>query len=255
MHVTFLGTGTSHGIPVIGCDCAVCVSRDSRDKRTRASVAVETQGVTLLVDASPELRLQLLSARIKHVDALLATHAHADHIGGLDDVRIFSERSRAKFPVFGPAPVLNEIRERFAYVFHPTQKGGGKPRLWLRPVAARFRFRNVSILPIPLWHGRLPIFGYRIGTFAYLTDVSRIPESSYPLLRGLSVLVLDALRPEPHATHFHLARALEEARRIGAPKTYFTHLCHLLGHRQTSARLPAGVRPAYDGLRLELADA
>jgi phosphoribosyl 1,2-cyclic phosphate phosphodiesterase len=252
MRITFLGTGTSHGIPVIGCDCAVCRSRDPRDRRSRASVFVETGGRRLLIDAAPELRLQAVAAGIRGADALLLTHAHADHIGGLDDLRVFSERSGEDFPVFGPGPALARVRERFDYVFRPTQPGGGKPRLALRPVARPFVLGRVLVTPLPVWHGRLRVFGYRLGRFAYITDVSRIPPETYPKLKHLDVLVLDALRHEPHSTHFHLARALAEARRIGAKRTYFTHICHRLGHRGTQAALPPSVFLAHDGLVLNL---
>jgi phosphoribosyl 1,2-cyclic phosphate phosphodiesterase len=254
MQVTFLGTGTSHGIPVIGCNCPVCCSRDARDQRTRTSILIKTQGIKFLVDAAPELRLQMLAAREGHADALLLTHAHADHIAGLDDVRIFSERTCRNFPVYGPAGALREIRQRFDYVFRKTQAGGGKPHLSLFPVSKTFEIQNVRITPIPVWHGRLRVFGYRINDLAYLTDVSKIPESSYSLLKGLKVLVLDALREKPHATHFHLEKALAAARRINAVKTYFTHMCHALGHASTERKLPRNVRLAYDGLQLKLAE-
>ncbi len=252
MRVTFLGTGTSHGIPVIGCHCPVCKSTDPRDRRSRTSIIWESEQVRLLVDAVPELRLQLITAGIDNVDALLLTHAHSDHIAGLDDVRIFSERSARKFPVYGAASTLRAVRRRYDYIFRNTQKGGGKPQLSLHPAAKQFTFKGIKIIPVPLWHGRIRVLGYRLGNFAYLTDVSKIPDEYYALLKGLSVLVLDALRSKPHATHFHLERSLAEAERVGAKKTYFIHMCHLLGHRETERRLPRNVRLAYDGLKISL---
>ncbi|MBN1595736.1 MBL fold metallo-hydrolase [candidate division FCPU426 bacterium] len=252
MEIHFLGTGTSHGIPVIGCRCAVCRSRNPRDKRSRASILIKEQGAAILVDAGPELRQQLLLAGIDAVTALLLTHAHADHIAGLDDVRIFSEREEKDFPIFGSRTALQQVRRRFDYVFRNTQKGGGKPRLALHAVQAGFCIEKAHIIPIPLWHGRIRVMGYRIRDFAYLTDVSRIPAASYPLLRGLSVLVLDALRPLPHETHFHLSQAVSEAKRIGARRTFFTHMCHLLGHTQTERHLPPDIKLAYDGLTLRI---
>jgi phosphoribosyl 1,2-cyclic phosphate phosphodiesterase len=252
MRITFLGTGTSHGVPVIGCACGVCRSTDPRNKRSRASVLVETHGQTLLIDVAPEFRLQAVAHNVHHADAMLLTHAHADHIGGLDDVRIFSERSGRHFPIYGPSAALARVRERFDYAFRKTQIGGGKPRLDLHAVVRPFHIKTLRVEPLPVWHGRLKVFGYRLGSFAYITDVSKIPEATYPKLKNLDVLVLDALRHQPHETHFHVARALEEARRIGAQKTYFTHLCHLLEHRKTQAELPKNVFLAYDGLRLML---
>jgi phosphoribosyl 1,2-cyclic phosphate phosphodiesterase len=254
MEVTFLGTGTSHGIPVIGCSCSICRSQDKRDRRSRASILIESDGSRILIDAAPELRLQALGAGLKHADAMLLTHAHADHVGGLDDLRIFSERSGRPFPIYGPATALAEVRRRFDYVFRSTQAGGGKPRLALRAVSGPFQAAGVKVQPIPAWHGRLRVYGYRVDGFAYLTDVSSIPRESYRLLTDLDVLVLDALRPAPHQTHFHLDRALAEADRIGARRTFFTHMCHLLGHTATEARLPKFVRLAYDGLQLKIND-
>jgi len=247
-----MGTGTSHGIPVIGCGCQVCRSRDPRDGRSRTAVLVEEGDSRLLIDAPPELRLQLLRAQVGDVDGLLLTHAHADHIGGLDDVRVFSERSGKDFPLYGAAPALREVRKRFDYVFRPTQKGGGKPRLKLHPVAGPFAAGAFQVTPVPAWHGRLRVYGYRIGGFGYLTDVSAIPEDSYRLLRKLDVLVLPALRWEPHETHFHVEKALEEAGKLDARRIYFTHMCHRLGHAETEAKLPRHVRLAYDGLEISV---
>jgi phosphoribosyl 1,2-cyclic phosphate phosphodiesterase len=252
MRITILGTGTSHGIPVIGCRCTVCRSRDQRDKRSRTSLLVQTRELSLLIDVAPEFRQQALQRDLQNLDAALITHAHADHIGGLDDLRVFSERRHAAFPIYGPAAALTAIRQRFNYAFRKTQTGGGKPQVKLIRVSEPFAIGKQRIVPVPLWHGKLKVFGYRIGPVAYLTDVSSIPEDSYRHLRGLEVVVIDALRPAPHETHFHLDRAIEEGFRIKARMTYFTHMCHLLGHSATERSLPESMHLAYDGLSLEL---
>ena len=252
MEVVFLGTGTSHGVPVIGCDCTVCQSKNKKDIRTRTSVIIKLNKKVLLIDAGPELRMQLLREKIKHVDHLLLTHAHSDHIAGIDDCRIFSERTKNHFNIYGPATALNSIRARFDYAFKKTQEGGGKPKLVLHPKKERFKIDDIVITPIPAWHGRVRVFGYRIGNFAYLTDVSAIPKSSYSLLEKLDVLVLDALRPDKHPTHFSLTEAIEEAKKIKAKRTFFTHICHLLAHQKTNEQLPRPLKLAYDGLKLSL---
>lgn len=252
MKVIFLGTGTSHGIPVIGCSCEVCTSGRRYDQRTRASIVVQLQGRNILIDAGPELRIQLIREKIKHIDALLLTHDHADHVFGIDDLRIFSERSGNPFVIYGSRPTLRSIKQRFDYAFRRTQKGGGKPNLKLIPVDQPFEIDGIRIIPLPLWHGRLKVFGYRIGQMAYMTDVSRIPETTYGLLSQLKILVLDALRPLPHPTHFSLNQAIAESEKIKARQTFFTHICHLLPHQQTNKTLPAKMKLAYDGLRIKL---
>lgn len=252
MKVTFLGTGTSHGVPMIGCDCAVCRSDNPRNKRTRASVLVEIDGVNLLIDTTPELRIQTLREEIRHVDAVLFTHAHADHIFGLDDVRRFNDLSGNAMPCYGSAETLKTIRRVFEYVFVPTQVGGGKPALDLIEVDTLFNIREVSIQPVQVLHGKLNVLGYRIGGFAYVTDVSCIPESSMQLLTGLDALVLGVLRPQPHETHFSLAEGLEVVERLQPKSAYFTHIAHKLDHETTNASLPPHIRLSYDGLRIDL---
>jgi phosphoribosyl 1,2-cyclic phosphate phosphodiesterase len=237
---------------VIGCGCAVCLSTDKKNQRLRSSVLITTQGLTLLIDAAPELRLQCLRVEVAHVDAVLLTHAHYDHIGGLDDLRIFSERSGRAIPIFGNAETLQQVQQRYDYVFRPTQRGGGKPRFSLRSVAGAFQFKRLKVSPLPLWHGRLGILGYRIGALAYMTDASRLPAATYPLLRELDTLVINALRHEPHATHFNLTQALAEAAKIRARRTFLTHICHRLEHRATQKLLPKGLALAYDGLRVKV---
>lgn len=253
MRLTFLGSGTSNGIPVIGCDCAVCLSDDPRDKRTRPSVVVERDGATVLIDTPPELRLQLLRERIGSVDAIVFTHEHADHIYGLDDVRVFSMRQRRAIPVYGPPRVLEALQRSFRYIFEQgPMTGGGRPQLDLIPVDGAFAPAGIPFEPIEVWHGDLPVMAYRIGTLAYVTDVSRIEPRAMKRLRDLDVLVLDALRERPHPTHFSVAESLAVIEELKPKRTYLTHVCHDMGHAQMQGKLPAGVELAYDGLVVEL---
>jgi len=247
--VTFLGTGTSHGVPMIGCQCAVCRSDDPRDRRLRPSVHVDVDGgPAVLVDTATDLRQQALTNRITRVDAVLFTHSHADHVMGLDELRRFNALKGAHLPVYADADTGAELRRIFAYAFTPPAgPGGGVPELALTPIDGPFVVEGMTIVPVPILHGHWPILGFRIGTFAYLTDCSAIPEPSYALLEGLEVLVLDALRHRPHPTHFTVAEAVAAATRVGARQTYFTHICHDLPHAATCAALPPGMALAYDG--------
>ena len=252
MRITFLGTGTSHGVPMIGCDCPTCRSDDPHDTRLRPSVHLQMDdGASILVDAGPDLRQQALRHDLRRVDAIVFTHGHADHILGLDETRRFTARTGA-MPCFGDDATLEDIRRMFAYVFDPaTPQGGGLPQLELRRVDGPFTVGAHEIVPVPILHGSRPILGLRVGAFAYLTDCSRIPDESWPLLHNLDVVVLDALRERTHPTHFSLAEAIEAAHRIAARQTFFTHMCHDLPHADTCARLPSGMSLAYDGLVLE----
>jgi phosphoribosyl 1,2-cyclic phosphate phosphodiesterase len=252
MRITFLGTGTSHGVPMIGCECATCRSSDPRDSRLRPSILVNTPDADILIDAGPDLRAQALRHGLVHVDAILFTHGHADHILGMDDVRRFNAIRRRPMPCYGDGHTLDDIRRMFGYVFDPaTPKGGGLPKLELFRIVGPFCVGRLEVSPVPLWHGRRAILGFRLGGFAYLTDCSRIPDESWALLHGLDVLVLDALRETPHPTHFSLSEAVDVATRIAASRTYFTHMCHDLPHATTCERLPDGITLAYDGLILE----
>ena len=252
MQATFLGTGTSHGIPVIGCRCPVCTSGDPRNQRTRCSLVVRTGRATLLIDTATELRLQAVREGLAQVDAVLFTHPHADHIGGMDDLRRFNEIQGRAMPCYGNLFTLDEIRKRFDYIFRETQLGGGKPQLELHQVeGTAFALCGLAIQPVPIWHGRLPILGYRFADFAYLTDCSEIPVESLPLLQGLEVLVLGALRYRPHPTHFSLAQALEVVMRLQPRRALFTHICHDLDHQAVNATLPEGIELAHDGLSVE----
>lgn len=247
--VTFLGTGTSHGVPMIGCRCAVCRSDDPRDRRLRPSIHVAVEGGPhVLVDTATDLRQQALANDITRVDAVVFTHAHADHVMGLDELRRFNVLGQRRIPLYADARTGREVRRIFHYAFEPPAvAGGGVPELELHEIDGPFAIEGVPVVPVPVMHGPQPILGLRIGRFAYLTDCNAIPETSWPLLTGLDVLVLDALRHRPHPTHYALAEAVETAARIGARQTYFTHMCHDLPHAATCAALPPGVALAYDG--------
>jgi phosphoribosyl 1,2-cyclic phosphate phosphodiesterase len=214
-------------------------------------VLLRWDDVNVLVDTSTDLRQQALRHGLMSLDAVLYTHAHADHIFGLDDLRMFNWRRGGALPVYGSATTLDALRRTFWYVFEDVEAGGGKPLLELHEIRAPLTLHGRTVVPVPLQHGRLPILGYRIGGFAYLTDVSAIPEPSYALLTDLDVLVLSALRHRPHPTHLHLARAIEEAERIGAARTLFTHIAHEVEHAAVAATLPPGIELAYDGLNIE----
>jgi phosphoribosyl 1,2-cyclic phosphate phosphodiesterase len=251
----FLGTGTSHGVPMIGCDCTVCRSTDPRDNRLRPSIYVECDnGHRILVDTTPDLRQQALRHDIRRVDAVLYTHAHADHVLGLDELRRFNHMTHQPVPLYGEARTLHQIKQTFSYAFDTdARSGGGVPDLTTYVIdASPFKIGGQEIVPVPVRHGTWTIFGYRFGKFAYLTDCNAIPESSLLLLKNLDVLVLDALRHRPHPTHFTVAQAIEVAKTVGAKQTLLTHICHDLGHAETCAKLPDGVSLAYDGQRVSL---
>ncbi len=250
MRITFLGSGTSHGVPMIGCGCAVCRSDDPCNKRLRPSILVENEQRSIVVDTTPDFRQQALRQGLQRVDAVLITHTHADHIFGMDDLRRFNDLMGTPITVYGSEQSLADIRRIFQYVFVPTQHGGGKPRLILQVVPDRFELFGMEITAIPVLHGTLPVLGYRLDSIAYVTDVSYIPPESMALLRNLEVLILDTVRPKPHATHFGLAQALEVIEQLTPRRAFLTHLSHHYEHQATNERLPDGVRLAYDGLEI-----
>ncbi len=253
MKITVLGSGTSHGVPSIGCGCDVCRSPDPRDRRLRPSILIDVGGTNVLVDTSTDLRAQALAHDLRRVDAILFTHSHADHVLGLDDVRRFNMMQQAPIPCYADESTLADLRRMFAYIFAPpTVAGGGIPQLTLGRIAGPFTLGGAEFVPVPIYHGPQLILGFRIGTFAYLTDCNRIPDASWPLLDGVKVLILDALRERPHATHFSVAEALDVVSRLAPERAYFTHICHDLPHAATCARLPRGVELAYDGQLLEI---
>jgi phosphoribosyl 1,2-cyclic phosphate phosphodiesterase len=252
--VTMLGTGTSHGVPMIGCRCSTCRSTDPRDRRLRPSIYVAVRDrARILVDTATDLRQQALQHGIDRVDAVLFTHAHADHILGLDDLRSFNVLQGSAIPCYGSREALDTIRRQFSYVFEaPLQEGGGVPQLTTTEIAGPLSMFGIRIVPVRLWHGKLPVLGFRFGSFAYLTDCNRIPDEAWSLVEGVDTLVIDALRDEPHATHFTVDQAIAAAQRIAAKRTYFTHMTHDLPHARTNARLPTGMELAYDGLVLDI---
>lgn len=253
MRVTFLGTGTSTGVPVVGCRCGVCTSDDPRNTRLRQSVKIEAKGKHFLIDTTPDLRLQLLRHPIPRLDFILFTHSHSDHLMGLDDIRPFNFRQREPIPAFAAPHTAKAIRRVFSYIWDGSQIGGGKPQLDLHEVEEPFVHDGVEVVPVPVTHGDWTILGFRIGRFAYITDTNGIPPSSMKLLEGIDVLALDGLRPAPpHPTHFTIGEAITCAREIGARMTYLIHLTHDIDHEPFDATLPDGVRLAYDGLELEL---
>ena len=252
MRVTFLGTGTSTGVPVVGCRCRVCTSTNPKNQRLRQSVSIEADGKHFLIDTTPDLRLQLLRHPIPRLDFVLFTHSHSDHLMGLDDIRPFNFRQREPIHAYTNAMTAKAVRRAFSYIWDDqSQIGGGKPQLELHEVDAPFTAGGIDITPIPVTHGDWTILGFRIGNFAYITDTNGIPDSSMKLLEGIESLALDGLRPAPrHPTHFVIAEAVECAQKIGARETWLIHLTHEVEHEEIEGALPEGIRLAFDGLVL-----
>jgi phosphoribosyl 1,2-cyclic phosphate phosphodiesterase len=251
MKITILGSGTSTGVPMVGCACAVCTSREPRDKRTRASILIETAGKYILIDTSTDFRKQAIREKIPCIDAVLFTHSHADHIHGIDDLRGFHFIHKRLIPCYGTKETLDVIARNFSYIFKGMESEGYAPLLEPHVVSHAFPLFGTTVRPVPLIHGTSRATGYRIGATAYLTDCSAIPESSRVLLGGLDLLIIDALRHTPHFTHFNIDSALEVVAELKPKRAIFTHLTHEVSFRD-GERLPAGVELAYDGMVLEL---
>ena len=256
LRLTVLGSGTSVGVPSIGCHCAVCTSSDPRDNRMRPSVWVEYQGKSVVIDTTPDFRTQALRSGMSRLDAILITHPHADHVMGLDDVRPFNFRQGAIIPVYGSEESIGAIRRCFPYVFEATPAESSRPKLSTHILVEDepFELQGVAVTPILLYHGKGRVFGFRFGKLAYLTDHSEIPSESMAKLKGLEVLFLDALRYKPHPTHSTVQQSLKIVEALEPKQTFFTHICHDLEHERAESMLPPHVRLAYDGLEVLVED-
>lgn len=253
MKFTFLGTGTSQGVPIIGCSCPVCSSQDSHDKRLRTAALIDYKGITIAIDAGPDFRQQMLLANVKKLDAILLTHEHRDHVAGLDDVRAFNYLQKKPMDIWGEQRVLEAIQNEFSYVF-ADYKYPGSPEMNLHPInGSPFAVEGVIVVPIRAYHYKLPIFGFRIGDLTYITDANSVPDSEMQKIRGTEVLVLNALRKEKHISHFNLQEALAVIDKVKPKTAYLTHMGHQMGfYKDVEKELPSNVFLAYDGLTLEL---
>ena len=253
MKITLLGTGTSQGVPVIGCTCQVCRSVDYRDKRLRVSVHLQVRDKSIIIDAGPDFREQVLRERIKTLDALVFTHEHKDHTAGLDDIRAFNFMQQKDMPLYGEERVLNQLKQEFSYIFS-GMKYPGIPQVQLYPIGNEpFEVEGIPFTPIRVLHYKLPVFGYRVGDFSYITDVNYISEEEKEKIKGSRVIVLDALRIEKHISHYSLQEAVQLLEELQPERAYLTHISHLMGlHREVEQQLPEFIRLGYDGLQIEL---
>jgi phosphoribosyl 1,2-cyclic phosphate phosphodiesterase len=253
--ITFLGTGTSQGVPVIACDCNTCLSSDQQDKRLRTSLLLETEDSTLVIDAGPDFRQQMLREHVTRLDAILLTHEHKDHIAGLDDVRAFNYKSQDAIDIYCEERVQKVIKKDYSYVFSEYQYPG-IPKMRLNSIPEHaFKIKKIQIVPVRVFHYRLPVYGFRIGNFAYITDANYVPEESKEKLYGIKYLVINALRKEKHISHFSLREAVDFIREISPKKAYITHISHQMGlHKEISKELPSEIILGYDGLSLTLDD-
>lgn len=253
MQIRFLGTGTSSGVPMVGCDCQVCRSRDPHDNRLRSSILVKSEKTTLVVDTGPDFRYQMLREEVKELDAVVFTHPHKDHLAGLDDIRAFNYRQQRPIDVYADALTEEAVRRDFYYAFSDTRYPG-IPELNMHPIGLEpFMVGDIPVVPIQVWHMKMPVMGFRFGKFTYITDANRIEPGEKEKIRGSEILVLNALRREKHISHFTLQEAIDLVQELEVPRAYFTHISHQLGrHEEVSKELPQGIELAYDKLRLEI---
>lgn len=252
MRITFLGTGTSHGVPVIACDCKICQSSNPKNKRMRASIHIKSKKYNLLIDTPPEMRLELINNNIRHVDSVLMTHAHADHIMGFDDIRALNWFQRKEMPVYADHKTAKHIKKVFPYIFSKKNMGGGIPQVILKEMKQELILKDLNIKAVPIYHGNNQILAYRINNFAYLTDCSKIPKSSFRLLEGVEYAAIDALRFKEHPTHMSVDQAVDLINQLGLKQGYLTHISHKLDHEKLDRYLPKHISPAYDGLVINI---
>ncbi|MGH9702492.1 MAG: MBL fold metallo-hydrolase, partial [Candidatus Acidiferrales bacterium] len=252
LRLTVLGSGTSMGVPTLGCHCAVCLSQDPHDRRTRPSILLSYAGRNVVIDTTPDFRYQAMRAQLDRLDAVIYTHGHADHILGLDDIRPFNLKQQAVVPLYASDATLAILRRTFAYIFDETPTDSTLPGVGLRVIEGPFDLFGLRMIPVPALHGKFPVFGFRFGKAAYLTDFSAVPEKSKEILQGLDDLILDALRYTPHPMHSNVDQSLALISELKPKRAWFTHICHDLSHEAANARLPENVRLSYDGLAFEV---
>lgn len=252
MKITFLGTGTSYGVPMVGCECRVCTSDNPKNSRTRSSIIISEGDYNILIDAATELRIQCLKNDVKRLDAVLLTHSHADHVLGFDDLRHFNRILKANIPVYGSAETVNNVYTMFSYAFREASSNGSKPKVTLIPIDGNLNLSGQEIIPVDVMHGQENVTAYRFNKFAYVTDVSQIPQDSVEKLKGLDLLIIAALRNTPHEKHFSIKQAISVVSTLNPKQTFFTHIAHDVEHEETNNSLPSGIQLAYDGLTVEV---
>ena len=252
MKITFLGTGTSYGVPMVGCECRVCTSENPKNSRTRSSIIISVGEYNILIDAATELRIQCLKNGVKRLDAVLLTHSHADHVLGFDDLRHFNRIQKTNIPVYGSAETVNSVYNMFSYAFKEVSSNGSKPKVTLIPIDGTINLSGKEIIPVDVMHGQEKVTAYRFDKFAYVTDVSQIPQDSVEKLMGLDVLIIAALRNTPHEKHFSIEQAISVVSKLKPKQTFFTHIAHDIEHEEKDKSLPAGIKLAYDGLSIEI---